>query len=744
MAISSSKTKPSINLPAVVRTRLPAAPVSVRPYPEPIRSLFGWVFLFHTEMKSAAARHLIAAILCCLPCGAAHAIAQTEDERPMEVATISFEGNSAFDDGKLRDALSSKETPGGFSQFLFRTFGEKLGSGPEFFEEAKFEDDITRMRALYREAGYYRAEITGSHRVDTSDNAVEIHYVISERERSYVDSVALRGLDTLRTEILEAIFKEPLIQRGQPYERAKASAEVSRILGILANNGYPTARFMAEQSTAEHYLSTNNFFLTFVFDPGLERAFGEVNIHVEPDRPDITDNLTLRQLDFQTGDLYSRDKRVSSERNLNRIGLFERATIDNAVVAETSRSRLIPMDIHLFARPRNELAPELLISDENNAFNLGLGLGYTNRNFLGDGRAMSARARARTQSIRDLIAGHGYRDSVVIAAVDFDLQVVQPYLFSRRLSGSITGTFSLDKQALYILSILRTKLGLTNQFATYTFGSVEWTLERVSPEIIDPLNSPNLTAILRLEDQPQFNSIITFTLQRDKTNDIFSPTAGFFNSMSLEESGVLAKLVPGIGSGLPFTQYYKVTLYSRRYQDLTGTRFSILALKLKGGYQDKYGESRSSNVSIPLNRRFFGGGSGSVRGWKARELGAMPDELLQFGGNFLLEGSVELRVNHFRGFGKLGFLKMDNIWGVYFVDFGNVWSSLEDFKFRDVALSTGIGFRYDTFFGPFRIDYGFRLYDPKEVAGRQTVFQRRFFAETLGAGVWHFGIGHAF
>jgi len=246
------------------------------------------------------------------------------------------------------------------------------------------------------------------------------------------------------------------------------------------------------------------------------------------------------------------------------------------------------------------------------------------------------------------------------------------------------------------------------------------------------------------ENQRQFNSILTLTLQRDKTNDLFSPTEGFFHSISLEESGVLPKLLPGIRSGLPFTQYYKVTLLGKWYYDLTEHKFNILAVKLKSGYQNKYGESKFSDVSIPLTRRYFSGGSNSVRGWKGRELGAMSSELIPFGGNFTFEGSLEMRVNHFRGFGKLGFIKPENIWGVYFIDFGNIWTNLSDVRIQDVAVAAGVGFRYETFFGPFRIDYGFRLYDPTANVARQSVFQRPFWSGTIGTGVFHFGIGHAF
>jgi outer membrane protein insertion porin family len=529
-----------------------------------------------------------------------------------------------------------------------------------------------------------------------------------------------------------------------PYESDAASAEINRILTILMNNGYPTARLDRDSSYAGHHrFSTNNFILKYVFVTGDLRRFGNVLVHVEPPRDDIVDNLVVRQLDFEPGDLYSREKIISSEGNLNRLGLFETATIDSSSARDSLTASNIPMTISVRPRPRNELSPEFIVSDENNALNLGVGLGYANHNFFGDARTFTARVRARTQSIRELLSGRGFRDTTVIGAVNLEFEILQPYLFTRTLSGSWTSSISAEKQKLYILSILRNKIGLSNKFAEYTYGFLDWTLERVKTEfLLDTLQLQSIIKTQRQEDQ--FNSILTFTLQRDKTNDIFSPTEGFFNSITLEESGILPKLLPGIVSGLPFTQYYKITLFERWYQDLTPTRFNVLAIKLKSGYQDKYGESRDLPVSIPLNRRFFSGGSGSVRGWRARELGAMPDELLQFGGNFIFEGSAEMRVNHFRGFGQLGFLRLESVWAVYFLDFGNVWSDISDFKPRDIAVAAGLGIRYETFFGPFRIDYGFRVYDPKELPGRKSIFQKQFFGETLGNAVVHIGIGHAF
>jgi translocation and assembly module TamA len=241
--------------------------------------------------------------------------------------------------------------------------------------------------------------------------------------------------------------------------------------------------------------------------------------------------------------------------------------------------------------------------------------------------------------------------------------------------------------------------------------------------------------------QPQsFNSILSFTIQRDKTNDLFSPSSGFVHSVTVEEAGVLSLLLKNLFRDLPFTQFYRAIVVGRWYEDLNGTRFSVLGLKLKAGLEDKYGSSRDDSTrAIPQTHRFFAGGGGSVRGWASRALIARGDP--ELGGNLSVEASAELRLNLFQSL-RDGWL--DKIWLVFFADAGNVWPELRDFEIRKVAVAAGLGFRYDTLVGPFRIDWGFRVFDPSASPGRQWITQRQLIGQTMKEGVFHFGIGHAF
>jgi len=57
----------------------------------------------------------------------------------------------------------------------------------------------------------------------------------------------------------------------------------------------------------------------------------------------------------------------------------------------------------------------------------------------------------------------------------------------------------------------------------------------------------------------------------------------------------------------------------------------------------------------------------------------------------------------------------------------------ERFPAEHLAIAAGIGIRYDTFFGPFRIDWGFRIYNPPTPAS-QWITQRQLFGQTFKEG----------
>ncbi|MGB9772508.1 MAG: BamA/OMP85 family outer membrane protein [Bacteroidota bacterium] len=661
-----------------------------------------------------------------------------------EIVEIKFVGNSEISSKLLRSRILTRVSPSAISQFFYEHISERLGSPPVFYDPYVAGADIARLENFYRDHGFFSARVDTTTKLLSNGESLVLTFRISEGPRFVIDSVRFAGLSGVDSALLVQINSQALMRVGEPFTAEAYNGDRNRIITLLGNHGYPNASVDSKNSQVLIDSVRHKVVPTITFSLGGQYTFGDIQI--KSTHGSVRDEAVVyRQLDFRPGELYSRQKLDNSERNLNRLGVFESVRIEMSIPSPESIRVPIPIIIQLQPRPLNELTPEVLANDENNAFNLGIGLGYSNLDFIGGARRLTLRGRFRVQSLTHVNFGRiitktGFREPNLVANAELTLQLTQPYVFSNRTSGNWSLTATADKQLAYLQTIFRNKIGIVNQRATYTFAFLDWSLERVSLDSVSP-DFRSLT--LAEEDKPQFNSILSFTLQRDKTNDVFSPSAGFFNSGVIEEAGLFPLLLKKFGipmGGLPFSQYAKVILLGRWYKDLWGNRLGIFAWKIKLGAAVLL--ARSNTTPIPLNRRFFAGGSGSVRGWRTRELGAVTKP--EFGGNALVEMNFELRWNGLRKLGSPIGIPFEHVWLVPFLDAGNIWATPADIRPSQFAIASGIGFRYDTIAGPLRIDYGIRIYDPKGVSEHQWFFQQRFFSDVLAHGVIHFGLGHAF
>ena len=669
----------------------------------------------------------------------------TDGESRYEVNKIEFEGNETLGDNVLLSVMTTKESPSRISAFLYEHISERLGSKHEYFDPVTFDADLANLKGLYRDNGFFGTAIDTSLIYDQSEQAISLKLIIHEGQRSLVDTLRCLGLEGIQSSIRDEIFSGGLVVDGSPFDARSLIREQERILILLYNHGYPGAKL--DSAVVQRRLSTNNLTIILAFTPGRQYTIGKITITGEGGTiDDIDEGLVFRYLDLEAGQFYSLEKKLQSERSLSRTGIFESVRVDAHFPARDDTSRTVPISIVLKPRDKHELTPELFVNDEDNAFNLGLGLGYNNRNFFGSARNFLTRGSLRVQSIQrvsvlKMFTPDGFRQPSLVAKAELTFQLMQPYIFSKSVSGNWTFSLIADKRKPYLQSIVRNRMGISKQFSEHTYGLFDWSLERMSVEIFDSTSATRFTG----EQRPQLNSIFVATVQRDMTNDIISPSAGLFVSISLEEGGIIPSLLKNFGSSLPFSQYYKASAFARWYKDLSKDRFAILAMKLKGGFSEPYRFQRKAgeeNLPIPINRRFFAGGSGSVRGWRTRELGAV--ERPQFGGNAALESSIETRINILRGLGDLWYFRLNGIWTVFFLDVGNVWANVRDVSLNQLAIASGFGIRYDTIFGPVRVDFGFRLYDPLEKENHRWFTSKRFWKETFADGVLHFGIGHAF
>jgi outer membrane translocation and assembly module TamA len=204
---------------------------------------------------------------------------------------------------------------------------------------------------------------------------------------------------------------------------------------------------------------------------------------------------------------------------------------------------------------------------------------------------------------------------------------------------------------------------------------------------------------------------VEFDAQRNTTGNILDAKRGYVAALHVEHAG---RFLPGAFN------YREVTLEGRHY--LTIADRVVLANRAKIGAingPDPIGQH------VPFFKRYFLGGSSSLRGWGRFEVAPLSGSGLPLGGHSMLELSSEVRVPIW---GNLG--------GVVFVDAGNAWDDPWRFRLGDLRIDAGPGLRYLTPIGPIRFDVGFQLnpIDGLLVDGKPQRWPLRI----------HFSIGQAF
>ena len=161
-------------------------------------------------------------------------------------------------------------------------------------------------------------------------------------------------------------------------------------------------------------------------------------------------------------------------------------------------------------------------------------------------------------------------------------------------------------------------------------------------------------------------------------------------------------------AGITPSQYFKTELNYIKHWQLS--RRTVLAFRGFGGVAIPFGNANS----IPFTRSYFSGGSNDNRGWRAYKLGpGSSSNLNEFNeANFKLTFNLEYR-----------FPLIAKMNGAFFVDAGNIWNVLDnvtdpEYRFdgfedlSEIAIGTGFGLRYDFDFFVFRLDTGFKTYNP--------------------------------
>jgi outer membrane protein insertion porin family len=660
--------------------------------------------------------------------------AQEEDR--IELSSISFIGNETFSDGDLRAVIQSEESPMWLWMFLNSfTF---LGSPPTYFDSTSISIDLISLKSFYSVNGFFKAEINYSFEIDTLEKSADLIYDIKENSPFGYHTVQFPGLEKLNDWIKSNITEYMEYFDSERYSQEKVQKKNENIITYLKNNGYMFATYdssIVKIDTITSKIDLLNYFTTESF-----YRYSDIQIEKTGDASsEVSYELIKYITNINVGDTYRENEISKSRLRLARTGLF--SSINLKGVSQDSVAGKAQLQITGTVTPLNELSPQIFADNELGYFNLGVGASYVRKNFLGDARKFTIRASFRINDIANIDLNSNEFFDALQSEVELSAILEQPFLFSRNVAGRL----EIYLKSYNIESVDYQNYGANFNSAVdmpnYTF------INLLSPYLrFDRLyyNIP----YFEYEGNPTTVSPRTFTtslgaeIGSTNTDDLFFPREGRNISLITEFSSANVKwdaknlttneVILNVDSvGL----YLKFQLTWGSYYTVSRDKNSIFALKLKSGYIQMLS---GTPALVSPNQTFFAGGSNSVRGWKSRELippdnyyddlfpPSLNEELKIRGGTFLLEGSFEFRRRFEEDFGY-----------VLFLDYGNTWNGADQFQWNEVAVAIGTGIRYYSAIAPFRLDFGFKLYDPKDLKYIYDVP----FLETM---VINFGIGEAF
>lgn len=214
------------------------------------------------------------------------------------------------------------------------------------------------------------------------------------------------------------------------------------------------------------------------------------------------------------------------------------------------------------------------------------------------------------------------------------------------------------------------------------------------------------------------NTLKKYTFARfnvESSGNLLWALAKITNSKKVEVKDTLNNLIDEYNKVLNtrFAQYIKTDVEFRQgykideYNSVVGRAFFGIGIP--------YG-----NFGVlPFEKQYFTGGANGIRAWPVRSLGpgtykASPENYPNQTADVKLELNAEYR------FKLIGFLE-----GALFLDAGNIWAinekdnregalfSLNTF-YKQMALGTGAGLRFDFSYFIFRLDLGVKLRDPSQ------------------------------
>jgi len=581
----------------------------------------------------------------------------------VRVRKIRFKGNEYYGSFKLKQKI-------GTSARLW-----PLVEG--FLDKEQIAQDVLTIRNLYLAEGFLDAEVGRLMEFSEDRKDVTVTFLIKEGQRYRINQVLFEGNSVFAS---QELARRVRLGQGEFFTKLTLQRDLKKLRDTYGELGYIEASVDSRRQFLDPTAEPPKW-ARHLGKPALLNIIFEIK---ESDR-------------FRVGRIDIRGNTVTQSRVIRRTLRIFPEQLFNAVALEESRKRLVESrlfeDVTITPTGRAPNVRDVMVKvteGRTAQFLVGAGVStnsgvlgtvsFTQRNFDILKWPTSWRQFIKAQAFK----GAGQTLRIVAEPgtelMRFHIEWFEPALFDRPYSlGTRAFLFNRVRES-YDETRYGGLVSFGHRFKNRWYGELATRAEGVRIDDLDDDAPPEVIQ----DEGTHFLMGLKGSLIRDRTDSRWMPSAGDRISLSAEQ-------VVGSHDFLRANGEYRI--YRTVYVDALDRKHIIAGRVAVGRI---FGDA-------PVFERYYGGGSGSIRGFKYRGISPRSkgtDE--QIGGEFMVFAGAEYS---FPIFGTEG----HQLRGVLFLDTGTVE---DEFEIETYRASAGVGFRWVIpMFGPvpMAFDFGFPI-----------------------------------
>lgn len=556
--------------------------------------------------------------------------------RVTKIKQINIVGNNAFDDKTLLKTFE-----------LSTTNLLSFYSKDDQYSKQKLGADLETLKSYYLDRGYINFSIESTQVAITPDKK-DIYVTINVKEGDIytLDKVKLTGNLVVPPEELVKLVG---IGPGEVFSRKSATETSKAISDKLGDKGYAFANVNMVPEINEPKKTVD---MTFFVDPGKRAYVHRINFKGNTKTRDEVLRREMRQMESSWA---SSSKIERSKTRLERLGYFESVNVETPPVVGTSDQ--IDVDYTVVEKPSG---------------NLSAGVGFSQV----QGIVLNANIA------QDNVFGSGKRVNVAFNnsnyATSYQFGFFNPYFTPDGVSLGYNLGYTKRNAGQINIANYSTNVanaGLDFGIPLNEFDSLRFGIDLKHTKLItSSFTSTQITDFVSDQGSSFLTLAPTLSWTHDTLNRAIFPSKGGQQRFSAYVT------TPGISD----LEYYKASYKHQMYFPLA----KDLTFRLHGevAYGDGYGDTKN----LPFFENYFGGGTGSIRGFKNNTVGPRDSNGFSFGGSSKIIGNAEL-------FFPVPFLsETKSVRLGTFFDAGRISNN---FGFSDMKYSAGISGEWLSPFG---------------------------------------------